>query len=79
MQNAYTDETNRYAIALKPIFEGVTVSNNLLGAGNVIFSPSVHEKYYFNYFNLGFKLLFDVYDLKEERYLNDDEIAKLKL
>ena len=77
--SAYMQQDARYAIALNPIYEGVTVTQVVVGSGQITFNPNVKEKYYKNYFNLGMKNIFDIYDFEEQRYMEHHEKEKIKL
>jgi len=77
--SAYMQQDARYAIALREIYEGVTVTQVIVGSGQITFNPDVKERHYRNYFNLGMKNIFDIYDFEEQRYLADHEKEKIKI
>lgn len=59
-----------FLIRLKPEYDGVTITKNIVGLGEVTFSPTVKEENYDNYLNLGFDI-FQVYDTDKEEYIKD--------
>ena len=54
-------------LKLKPEFKGITISKMLIHlGGTAIFYPDVDEKYYRNYFQVGFQDIFYEADVCDE-------------